>query len=293
MDEIRKIIILGNGGFIGAHLEESFRQRFSETRVVGYDLPQMDLTRIDQAAQLANVLDRQTAVIMCAFIKRQMGDTLEAYEKNMLMTTNLCRVLEKNPVKRFIYFSSAAVYGEDVHSLQITEETPVNPRSYYGMAKFSSERLLWKAAEKSLVILRPATIYGPGDMSNAYGPSGFLQSAIAGKEITLWGDGSELREFIYVDDIVEIVQKIITSDYGGVVNVASGKSYSFRDALKEVSRTLQSELKVTSRPRSKEKVDNAFNNERLRSIVGDRSFTTLKEGIRLMYEIHKQELIKT
>ena len=185
--DFKKVVVLGHSGFIGRHLMKAFTQRFPAVEIVGRDLPEVDLRNPDSACRLADDFDEQTAVVMLAFIKRQLGDTLSAYENNTGMVKNLCRVLARHPVGRLLYFSSAAVYGEDIHNRRITEETPICPTSYYGMAKFSSERLLWKTLSSqensSLVILRPTTIYGPGDSPQAYGPVGFLNAALQKKEI--------------------------------------------------------------------------------------------------------------
>jgi len=234
---MKKIILLGHSGFIGHHLEKAFEGKYQGTKIIGKSLPAVDLTKSEDVDRLTELFDPETAVIMCAAVKRQFGDTLEAFKNNLNMTINLCRILSQKPVKRFVFFSSAAVYGEDIHNTSITEQTPVNPTSYYGAAKFSAECLYRKAGElkDSLVIIRPPLIYGPGDMGKTYGPVGFIKAALSRESITLWGDGTELREFIFVEDIVRIVCILLTSDFNGVVNVASGRSYSFKEVFKEVS----------------------------------------------------------
>lgn len=288
---IKRIILLGNTGFIGRHLEKALRRSMPETEILGQSLPALDLTRLEDVRKLANVFGLDTAVIMCAAKKRQFADNLEAFEQNVQMTINLCRILEKTPVKRFIFFSSSAVYGEDIHNTRITEETRVSPTSYYGMAKYAAERLYAKTIgnqkESSLVILRPPLIYGPGDSGKTYGPSGFVQAALNSEPIALWGDGTESREFMFVEDIVEIVRRFLNNSYEGVVNVASGKSHTFRDVLDVISRIVSQDLPLTSRPRTKEKVDNAFDNMRLRKVLGDFRFTTLEEGIRKTFEAER------
>lgn len=187
------------------------------------------------------------------------------------------------------FFSSAAVYGEDVHNTNITEDTPPHPTSYYGLAKFTSEILLRKAIgqnQTSLLVLRPALIYGPGDQGG-YGPTGFIKSALAGEPIVLWGDGEEKREFIYVGDVARIVHALTSQDYDGVVNVVSGHSYTFKDALEVVSRLLPLGQPPGSRPRTKNKADHGFDNSRLRSLLPDFQFTDLANGVRLTFEANR------
>ena len=285
---IKRIVLLGHSGFIGRHLEKALGELFAQAQIVGKSLPVLDLTKKEGAQELSGLLDPQTAVIMCAAIKRQFGETLEAFERNMAMTVNLCRLLSQNPVKRFIFFSSLAVYGEDIHNTNITEKTPVCPRTYYGMSKFSAECLYRKTIggknKGSLAIIRPPLIYGPGDMGNTYGPSGFIKAALEHKLITLWGDGTELREFIFVEDIVRVVCGLLNNDFEGVVNVASGKSHTFKDLLKIISGLMEEELLVTSTARTKDKVDNIFDNAEFMRLMPAFQFTPLEEGIRNTFE---------
>jgi UDP-glucose 4-epimerase len=285
---ISRVLILGNKGFIGQHLEKRFCNGSPEVEVVGKDLPGIDLTSENDVKKMANLFTLDTAVIMLSAIKRQFGDTLEVFNKNLRMTTNLCRLLQERPVARFVFFSSASVYGEDIHNISITEETPVHPTSYYGIMKFTSERLYWKALsshkQNSLLILRPPTIYGPGDEGLTYGPVKFTNAAVKEEEITLWGDGTELREFIFIADVVNIVHQLTFSSVDGVINLASGISYSFREVLEVVETISRRKLCVNSRPRTKAKVDNAFSNDRLLKEIGDYPFTPLTEGIKVLYK---------
>ena len=269
-------------------MEKALGESFADTRVVGKSLPVLDLTKKEDTQELFGFLGPQTAVIMCAAIKRQFGETLEAFEHNMDMTVNLCRLFSEKPVKRFIFFSSSAVYGEDIHNTNITEKTPVFPTSYYGMAKYSAECLYRKTIGRknkgSLAIVRPPLIYGPADMGNTYGPAGFIKAALDRKPITLWGDGMELREFIFVEDIVRVVCGLLSNDFEGVVNVASGKSHTFKDLLKIISGLMEAELLVTSTARTKDKVDNVFDNAQFMRLMPAFRFTPLEEGVRKTFE---------
>ncbi len=243
----------------------------------------MDLTT--DAHALENYFDVNTAVIMCAAVKKQLGNNLESCEKNMRMITNLCKVLDNHPVPRFVYISSSAVYGENNHNLSITEETPTHPTSFYGIGKESSERMLQKVLAKGLVILRPAQIYGPGDIP-CYGPSGFLHAAIKGDPIVLWGDGTEKREFIFIEDAVIFIEQLLFSDFQGIMNIASGQSYSYVQILDEIRKHTHDPLRLTSQDRTNPKVDHQFNNQKLNALFPTFRFTPLSRGIEKMVEAH-------
>jgi UDP-glucose 4-epimerase len=285
---IKRVLILGHSGFIGSHLVRHLREHLSDVEIVGEALPDIDLIRREDAEKLAPLFDAGTVVIMCAAIKRQMGDNLDTFSANVAMAANLCRLLEKRPVARFVFFSSAAVYGEEITSLKITEETAAQPTSFYGAAKFACECLFRKVIQPpaSLVILRPALVYGPGDQGS-YGPSGFVKAAVRGEPITLWGDGTELREFVFVEDVAQLVRRLVFHEFRGVLNIVTGKSHTFKEALDGVSQLVPLKYEVVSRPRTKPKADHAFDTARLKQFFPDFPFTGLEEGIERTVEFEK------
>lgn len=122
MADPRKILILGHNGFIGSHLS-SYLDRHASMEVVGRSLPSVDLTRQENCQQLSAHFDKDTVLIILAAVKRQFGDSLSVYMQNMEITRNIADLIEANPVQRVIYFSSAAVYGEETENLDISEET--------------------------------------------------------------------------------------------------------------------------------------------------------------------------
>lgn len=294
--EIKRVLILGNSGFIGSRLMEFFNRQLRGVEVVGRSMPDIDLTKEIETQKIVGLLDFRTAIIVCAAIKRQWGDNIETFSQNIKIAQNLSQLLQQHPVRRVIFFSSAAVYGEEINNINITEDTPVQPTSFYGIAKYASERLFYKMIKQhkdsSFLVLRPALVYGPGDTSQGYGPSGFLSSALNNEQIVLWGDGTEKREFIFVDDLISLVFALTFYDYDGVLNIVSGTSYSFSDALYIVSGFNPHKLKVISRPRTKEKVDHGFCNSALLNLFPDFAFTGLKEGIRKTIEIEKSLMLE-
>jgi UDP-glucose 4-epimerase len=286
-----RVVVLGHSGFVGQHLMRLFQARLpKDVAVVGRSWPAVDLTQDSSLEILAADLDPQTVLVVCAGIKRQWGDTLEIFQQNLKLAVNLHRLLKQAPVRRVLFFSSAAVYGEELNNLAITEETPVEPTSLYGLAKYASEGLLRQAVRggegaPALVILRPALIYGPGDQSSGYGPSGFVRSALVGEPIVLWGDGSERRGFMFVADVAEVVWRLAFHDFAGIVNLTGPESCSFRDVLDCVGRHASHPLEVTSRPRSKPQVDHVFMSARLQALCPDLAFTPLEKGIGLTYSV--------
>jgi UDP-glucose 4-epimerase len=280
---LARILILGHSGFIGSHLDAYYRQNFAGLEILGESWPDLDLTEERDAERLAGSFNLETALVVLAGVKRQLGDNLDTFGGNVKMAVNLCRVLQRHPVKRVVFFSSAAVYGEENHNTQINEKTPIAPTSFYGVAKYTAESLLTnvvRSQEKSsLLILRPPLIYGPGDASGGYGPSGFINASLKDEAITIWGDGNERREFMFVEDVARIVGALTTREWGGVLNLASGQSYTYMQIVENLTKTFGKEIRTTQRSRSKPKVDHGFLNARLLELLPEFSFTTLQSGI--------------
>jgi UDP-glucose 4-epimerase len=278
--DLRRIVLLGSTGFIGSHLEAAVRSQYPDLELAAFSIANLDLTQTPNAEKLADLFDQNTAVVMTAGVKRQWGDTLDAFSQNVGMAVNVGRVLQDHPVRRFVFFSSAAVYGEENHDERITEDTLVRPTSYYGAAKFASECVFRKTLPNGFVAVRPPLIYGPGDTSRSYGPAGFVHAAAHGEPVTLWGEGDEKREFIFVEDIVALTAQLVVSDFSGVINIASGQQSTFREAVEIVNRLARGKVAIQSRPRSKTRVDHGFRNERLTGLFPDFRFHTLEDGIR-------------
>lgn len=282
-----KTIIVGSTGFIGKAIYQHLEQT-KPNKLIGLSTKDVNLNSEKSHLALSKKMSSSCTIVMCAGVKKQLGDSLETFISNMAITTNFCKAVSKSIPKKIIYLSSASVYGEDVEYLEkISESTPVQPKTYYGIAKFTAEKMLEKTCAENgieLIILRPPLVYGKGDRSLGYGPTGFTYKAINNEEIILWGDGSEFREFVYIDDISKIVASLIDKNSKGVFNVVSGSSYSFNQVIEALSDILRKDIKVISRKRSKEKVDHHYSNECLAKTLKSFTFTSLSDGLTKMYQ---------
>ena len=221
---------------------------------------------------------------MCSGIKSTFGNNLDSFRMNMKMAENICGVLKNNPVRKFVFFSSLAVYGVDINNINISETTEIKPDTYYGLSKYASEQLLEltfsNLNESQLIKLRTPTIYGPNETILAPTPSGFLNTYLDGGEVTLWGDGTEMREFIYVDDIVKIVDLLISTEYSGSINIGSGTGYSYKDSLEIISKILKRKIIINRKKRTKEKVDKLVDRSLFNNLIPKFEFTSLESGLK-------------
>jgi len=287
-ESLQRIVILGHTGFIGECLWTYFRQHSPGIEMIGCSFPTIDLTNDEQVRSLASLFDINTVIIFCSGIKKQLGDSLEIFSQNIAMTVNVCAILNEHPVKRLVYFSSAEVYGEESSNLIISEKTPINPSSYYGIAKYASERLLQNVfrglPDSSLLVVRPPLVYGPGDRSKGYGPTGFSWAAAKREAITLWGEGDELREFVFVEDLARAVYGLTFHNYSGVVNIVTGQSHTYHDILKILTFLAPFEVIMNTKPRTKPKVDYRFQNDLLTCLVPTLAFAKLEEGVKQTFD---------
>ena len=144
--------------------------------------------------------------------------------------------------KRQVYISSDAIYA-DVKG-KISEKSIASPNSLHGLMHLTRELMLRNKFEKILCILRPTLIYGPGDTHNGYGPNRFINLALKNKSIPIFGNGEEKRDHIFIEDVVNIIFKCIVNDARGILNLASGKVYSFKHIAKEVISSSNSKSKL-------------------------------------------------
>jgi UDP-glucose 4-epimerase len=291
LPDIKRILILGHSGFVGQRLKEYFQTRYPAIDIVGISSREIDLTQPQKSMTLSEYFDLDTAVIMCSGIKSNYGTNLETYAKNVAMVQNVCRVLAKYPVRKFVFFSSIAVYGVDKHDVNITEQTEIIPDTHYGLSKYDSEKLLSlefkQLKQSSLIILRTPTIYGPNEKIIASTPSGFLTTYLRGGQVTLWGDGSDLREFLFIEDLIRIIDFLLQGGFSGVLNVSSGCVHSYREAVDIIAHLLDKELTVNYRERTKPKVDKVYNTSFLKSLLPQFSFTPLEKGLQHILDGHK------
>jgi UDP-glucose 4-epimerase len=294
-----RIVLLGHTGYIGSRLAKAFAEIDPRIPVVGRSLHDLDLTHADSAPELESLLDPDAAVVILAAIKKQLGDNHEVFSQNLAITHTICRAVAARPVRRVVFFSSAAVYGEDVQHGIISETTAVQPTSLYGIGKFTAERLLLRTMEQhrghgtAPLVLRPALVYGPDEPAYYYGPSGFLRKAIAREPITLWGDGTELREFLFVDDVVALTSRLTFGDTTGILNIVSGTSYTYAQALDAVAALTGVRPIVTSRSRTKDKVDHRFDAAAILVACPGFRFTSMQDGLRAIAACQPAEKART
>lgn len=276
-------IVLGNTGFIGKNLENYLLRK--KKNVKGFASKKINLLIKAKALKLSKFINSKTIIFFLSFNKNQKNATAEDLQKNLLLTKNFLEVLNKNKPKSVLFFSSQSIYGENTNNTNTTEKTLPDPTSFYGIAKYTAERMMTKyCLEKKipLIIVRIPRVYGLGDDVNNYGPMKFTDFFKKKKTLTLWGDGSEKRDYLYIGDLNEILLKLIKKNFTGLVNICSGTAHSFLQIIKYIESLTKQRYKLKKKRRSRPKVDHIMNNKFLKQIIGDYKFTSLKSGLSLL-----------
>ena len=280
-----KHLVIGNSGFVGRHLESFLKKKYNKNNVFGFATNYLNLTKQKEYKKLNKFIKKNTIIYFLSFNKAQKNASFKDYEINHKIITNFLKYIETKKIKKLLFFSTQSIYGEDTDNKNITEKTLPNPTSFYGIAKYNCERLVEKIfilKKTPFVIIRTPRIYGPGDDPNNYGPSMFAKKFKDNESIVLWGDGSEKRNYIYISDVVKIIDLVMIKNFSGCINICGNNNYSFKFLIKTLESLTKSKIQIISKPRSRQKVDQIMNNRFLKKIIGNYPFISIKNGFRIL-----------
>ncbi len=204
----------------------------------------------------------------------------EYVRQNIGATVNLAACLGGR-VKSVVYGSTLDVYGT-VTALPVTEAHQTEPLTYYGATKLAAEKLLAVLCRERgipLSILRFSQVYGPGEPVIKAIPA-FISAVVDGRPPVVYGDGSDLRDYVYVDDAAAAVMSAMRgSAAGGVFNISGGRPVSLLEVLETVIAAGKTSLRPVFEARRKDRIDMHFDISRARDILGWAPQVSLCDGI--------------
>ena len=257
-----KVLVLGGSGFIGSALIGGLLNQGHQVKVFDRNIEavRLQFPKIAEAVQadFSDVMSLTEAMSGVDMIFHLISTSVPAtsnknpvhdIESNLVNTVKLLELMRNADLKRIVYLSSGGtVYGPP-KSLPITETHPTNPTCSYGIVKLAIEKYLQMYAELyqlDVTILRPSNPYGPGQTHK--GVQGFIGTCIdkinAGQPITVWGDGSVVRDYVYIDDVVSACLSAMTAEYTGPVNISSGVGYSLNQIINMIEKHKGEEIEV-------------------------------------------------
>ncbi len=242
-----QVVVLGATGFLGQAIVAQLTTTGAD--VHGFSSRSLNLTERSAFSVLDPLAGPETTLIFASAVTPDKGRTVDALDANLQMAMNVGRYLEAHPFRKVVYVGSDAVYpmGDEV----VTESSPVEPADFYALAKYAGERVLANvcgAAKIPLVIVRPTGVYGAGDTHNSYGPNRFISQIHNERKVSLFGEGDDIRDHVYVDDAAAAIVGLAASDAIGVFNIASGESRSFGSVLEQLQVLAPIEFEVVNLP---------------------------------------------
>ena len=279
MQRLGKTVILGHTGMIGRPLYEHLLAQGVE--VQGFASKDVDLLDESQFGALEPVVDASTTLIFASANTPDKGNTVGRFEENVRMAANVGAFLETHPVRKCVLLSTDGVYrmGDE----PVTESSPLDLEQFYPLGKYAAERVLAHVAATkglNLLVLRPTGVFGPGDTHNSYGPNRFIRQIAETKSVRLFGAGADVRDHLYLDDLVRIIAELAASDATGPVNVASGESRTFASIVEDLRALVPFDFTVEPAPGSPTPTTRTFDVSRLRSALPDLRFTPFQEALR-------------
>jgi UDP-glucose 4-epimerase len=238
----------------------------------------------------ANLVEQNDVVIHTAAqisVTASMKDPLFDAQNNVFGTLNLLEAARRSSISKFIYISSAAVYGDPIE-VPITESHPQDPLSPYGVSKLSGEKycmMYHKAFGLPSCCIRPFNIYSPRqDPGNPYSGviSRFIEKARAGQSPVIFGDGTQTRDFISVHDIVDIITLLLEKEdaNGHVFNAGTGNSITVSELANMVLDIFDVDVPVQYMPERPGDIKYSCSDiSKARKTLGFEPKVSLREGL--------------
>ena len=239
--DMMQILVTGGAGFIGSTLADALLQAGHRVDIVDNlttgreaNIPEAAKfyrTDICDAALAQIFADRQYDVV-CHFaaqldVRRSVEDPVYDTQVNVLGMLNVLQQATAHGVRKVVFASSGgAIYGEQQYA-PADEKHPTEPESPYGINKLAGEKFLQyfhRTAGLAYVALRFSNVYGP--RQNPFGEAGviaiFTHLMLAGKQPVIFGDGTQTRDYVFIDDVAAAILSGVDSDYTGIVNIGTG-----------------------------------------------------------------------
>lgn len=305
-----RCFIAGGGGFIGSHLGESLLAAGHQVVVFDRQTARYldNLSSMGADIRTGNFLnsdDLSRSIVGCDVVFHLVSTTVPQTsnenpifdaQTNLLGTLTLLESAKEAGVKKIIFSSSGGTVYGITREIPIKENHPTEPISAYGITKLAIEKYLylyWYLYKLDYCVLRVANAYGERQpVTDTQGIIAVLiDKTLKKEEITIWGDGSIRRDFVYVTDIANAFLKAIS--YTGVqkvINVSSGRAYSLNDILAIVERLEQNPLRVKyTFSRDFDVPINVLDNSLAKQQLNWQPSVDLSEGVTRMYNWMKKE----
>ncbi|WP_122088196.1 GDP-mannose 4,6-dehydratase [Halalkalicoccus subterraneus] len=313
------LLVTGGAGFIGGHLSARFLRRGHDVTVLdnldpdyNHDLKQRVLERCRRSAAegdgryelvFGDIRDAKTvekAVSTADYIFHQAAQTgvrtsveipTKLNETNVDGTINVLEAARNSDIERVVVASSSSVYGKPQY-LPYDEVHPTTPVSPYGVSKLAAEQYVRVYSEiygLPTVSLRYFTVYGPWMRPNM-AISNFVSRCLHGESPVIYGDGSQTRDFTYVDDILWANERLLETDVadGEIMNVGSTDNIDIKTLAEVVRDQLAPELELQYGERNEADAEHTHADiSKANELLGYEPTTDIREGVSKFIEWYR------
>jgi UDP-N-acetylglucosamine 4-epimerase len=299
-----RALVTGGAGFVGSHIvdrlvekgfevrviddlssgrRENLREHLKEKRVLFVKGDVRDLSSVNDVVEDVDVVFHEAAFVGTS---QSIRAPLLANDVNVNGTLNLLEASVKHSVKRFIFASSAAIYGGQ-RTLPIKEEAVPHPSSPYAVSKLSAEyysRVYYGTYGLGTVVFRYFNVYGDRQSGGPYSAviTAFLDSLMGNGKPVIYGDGEQTRDFVNVSDVVDANMLALEKDCAGeVFNVATGSSMEINRIFKILQNaTGRNQVHPEySSPKESDIRKSCGDISKIRRVLGFKPKVSLEEGL--------------
>lgn len=301
----KNILFIGGAGFIGSSLVKRFvsngahsvfvmepefadSSRLNSCKIPVFRCPLSNIVAVKNIL-LSNKIDTVVHLASTLIPGSNYDDYVWEFKEIIFPSIELMEFCADEDIK-FVYFSSGGtVYGNRTTLQPFVETDDLLPISYYGWSKQMMENsILFKNRTKDLkyLIVRPSNPYGHGQ--NMYGKQGLIAVAIGkileNKSVEVWGDGSAIRDYIYIEDLAAILFELINNAVNNeIINIGSGRGYSVNDVLAFLKIISKVDFKIEYKNARSVDVSNmVLDIEKMKRFV-DVDITPMLDGISSFY----------
>lgn len=279
-----RLVIIGRHSYIGGYLARYAQARGASVRALSSgECNFLDRSQVETFFR--SMGPEPSTLVFLATVNKDVANTHQSFLENVQMVKHLIDGQRHARISSILYFSAADVYG-CAPPIPLTEDAPIRPESWYSLGKAVGEWMLDHAESLPCpaTILRIPGIFGrsPRDRSVI---GRLVADAQTTGRVTIRGEGSILRDYVWVKDLCRVIEQLLPLRYHGVLNVATGRSLRMRDLVRTIGEVLHVDItQIFDPPDVKRAFDLVFDIRRLRSLLPTFQFSELAEGIRTYHE---------
>ena len=283
-----KVLLLGSEGFVGQNLIDGLKEKHELLTAdvlnsgTHTNYTKFDITNLDETYSLIKNIDVVINLVTHT-LTQSLNDVISNANTNIIGLLNVLEACRKNKIKKTIFTSASSIIGLP-NTFSVDEKHSVMPKTAYGITTMAAEhyhRLYKEIYDLNYVIFRFFNIYGP-HQKNGIIPS-FHKKLINNEPITIFGEGKQIRDFVFIRDVVPFFDNVITSSKfdNQTYNLGTGNGTTIIEVIEKISKLLSVKPKINFQPERTGEIGNfVANTDFLLSEFGFKPETSIENGLK-------------